>query len=71
MSIDLNSSQANFKLIFIPYSSGEDLPVIKEEDGKVSVQWKNQADVINFMQASDHRTRFNVLRNNKLIVYSK
>lgn len=71
MSIDLNSSQANFKLIFIPYSSGEELPVIKEEDGKVSIQWKNQTDVLNFMQASDHRTRFNVLRNNKLIVYSK
>jgi hypothetical protein len=71
MSVDLNGPQANFKLILIPYISGEEFPVINEEDGKVSIQWKNQSDVINFMQASDNRTRFNVLRNNKIIVYSK
>ena len=71
LSVDLNTNQANFKLIFIPFRYGEEIPLIIEENGKVSIQWKNQKDDISFMEAADNRTRFNVVRNNKIIVYSK
>ena len=71
LSIDQSSVQANYRLLLIPFVSGEDLPKITEENGQVFIQWKDQADIVNFMQAQDNRTRINVVRNNKIIVYSK
>ncbi|MEI7423235.1 MAG: hypothetical protein WCK18_14115 [Prolixibacteraceae bacterium] len=71
LSIDQSSVQANYRLLLIPFVFGEDLPVITEEKGEVSIQWKDQTDIVNFKQAQDNRTRFNVVRNNKIVVYSK
>lgn len=71
LSIDQTSVQANYRILMIPFLFGEDLPVIKEEKGLVSIQWKDQTDIVKFIQAEDNRTRFNVVRNGKKIVESK
>ncbi|MEI6138040.1 MAG: hypothetical protein WCP85_02175 [Mariniphaga sp.] len=71
LSIEQSSVQANYRLLLIPFVFGEELPSITEKEGQVFVQWKDQTDIVNFMQAQDHRTRFNVVRNNQIIVYSK
>ncbi len=62
---------ANYKLILIPYMSGDMLPMINENNGLVSIKWENQEDLVNFMKSADNRTRFTVSRDGQMIVYSK
>jgi hypothetical protein len=70
-SIEKTGTQANFRLILIPYLSGTKLPVISEGKGSVTIQWENQKDVIDFQPAAGNRTRFMVKREGKTIVASK
>lgn len=71
LSVENQGNQANYKIILIPYLSGDKLPHISEENGLVNIQWENQKDIINFMKSADNRTRFSVSRQNQVIVYSK
>ena len=70
-SIEKPGTQANFRLILIPYLSKSKMPVITEEKGAVTIRWDNQIDVIEFTPAAGNRTKFTVKRDGKTIVASK
>jgi hypothetical protein len=71
LTIGLNAQKANFRVLLIPLENKNNLPEITEENGKVILKWNEQEDIIDFTIADDSRTRFSVVRDGKVVCYSK
>ena len=58
-----------FKIVMIPFRSGDKLPAISwdKEAGKAQIQWADQGDEITFQKGPDHRSRFKIDRRGSVI----
>jgi len=69
--LDRNATQANFKILMIPFTYGEELPTISANANKATIFWKDgQKDVLEF-KVANNRTSVAVIRGGKVIVASK
>jgi len=71
LEVNTTAVQANFRILFIPFKYGEDLPLIKYHNNIATIQWKNsQVDTIEFKE-NKNRTQAQILRNSKTIITTK
>jgi hypothetical protein len=69
--LDRNATQANFKILMIPFTYGEELPTISANANKATIVWKDgQKDELEFKVANS-RTSVSVSRGGKVIAGSK
>lgn len=67
LTLDRKDKAARYKVLLIPFYYGDDLPKITYAQGKATVEWKNQVDIIDFEVKNDFRTKVKVCRNNVVI----
>lgn len=69
--LDKNSIQANFKILLIPFTNGEELPTITANANKATIVWKDgQKDELDF-KVANNRNAVSVSRGGKVMVASK
>jgi hypothetical protein len=67
LTLDRKDKAARYKVLLIPFYYGDDLPKITYAQGKATVEWKNQVDIVDFEVKNDFRTKVKVSRNNVVI----
>ena len=75
MKISSRAVEARFKVLLVPFRMGEEMPKIGFDaaSGSATLAWKDQSDKLRFASehATDQRTRFTVLRDDKTLLESK
>jgi hypothetical protein len=59
----IRAVKANFRVVLVPYRSGEPLPVVKEN----AISWSDQQDDFQFTSGADGRARFSIGRSGKVL----
>ena len=70
ISINSKAKNVNYRILLVPFKFWEALPKIKAENGKVTIEWTDQKEVLHF-DVKENRTSVKVVRDGKTIVESK
>lgn len=71
LTIDTKATQANYKVLLLPFKNGDVLPVISYKNNQVIIIWADgQQDVINF-NVENNRSKVSVTRAGQTIAASK
>ena len=72
LAINRTAIKTNFKVLYIPFRYGEELPSVSTEGNKTTITWKDgQKDVLEFNLDATNRTKVVVKRDGKEVVESK
>jgi hypothetical protein len=65
LSVQAKSVAPDFRTLLFPYREGEEQPMTRwnANKTKLSIEWSDQKDVVEFTQPADGRSRIKILRN--------
>lgn len=69
--INRHATEANFRVLLLPFRAGEKLPEISPSHDQAVINWNGQRDEIQFVSDENQRTHVSVLRAGKEILKSK